>query len=260
MQIFYKILLITLVSYFNFSCGNQDNNRGEAPTNVDLNLSPFEQLSGSWNGIYRPLSQGQPVEDAAEASMKLNIDGAFQITLKDTSGAEVLGEWSEFQGRSLIMKIRGSSIPRIGSAGKLLEPSYELRGQSLRVSTELFELKLTKNTPDSGDNSGGSRPDMGSLGSWSCESADGRVTSIKLASDSTFSMTSLKSGERLFLATGNFANQSPQIFILTPTSVSDQLPNGSFFQLKVEAMKGLLTLMVHPERQIFSFGTCRRSN
>jgi len=250
LQIF--LFLMSLIS-FN-SCGNGDKNQGNGSQSQDLELTPSEQLVGDWNGIYRALENGKPIGDASEARMSLSPEAGFSIKL-GAGDALTMGEWSEFQGRSLILKISGSSIPRIGAAGKIIEPSYDLQGTNLHISNEFFELKLTKKSGES-DSPSGDKPPTGSLGSWKCDDGLGRQTKLQLSQSNAFSLVSSKPGERLFYASGKVVSIQANVMKLVPSSVSDPLPTGSYFQFTRQANNSELVFIPESEGKNTSLGTC----
>jgi hypothetical protein len=253
-RFFYFLLVCSLITV---GCGVRDNDKPSDSGGTDLQLSPFEQLVGEWSGIYRAIENDKPFGDASEAYMKLGADGIFSLTLNGQEDARVIGQWSEFQGRSLIMKIQGSSVPRIGSSGKLIEPFYEVQGSNLRISDLKFELKLTRKIDKPGDTPS-STPATGIFGSWSCSDNGGRQTLIKLSNDNSFGLTSTKEGERLFLASGRFADEGNSGIKMTPNQTSDRLPDQSYFQLKFVAGKGELKLKSDLANIEISLGACSR--
>lgn len=239
------------------ACGVRDNDKPNGSTEPDLQLSPFEQMVGEWSGIYRAIESDKPFGDASEAVLKLGADGTFNLTLNGQEDARVIGQWSEFQGRSLIMKIQGSSVPRIGSAGKLIEPIYEMQGSNLRISDLKFELKLTRKTANPGETPS-STPPTGIFGSWNCADNNGRQTLIKLSNDNSFALSSTKVGERLFLASGKFSDDGVSGITMTPNQTSDRLPDQSYFQLRFMAGKGELKIRSDIANTETILGTCSR--
>ncbi len=252
-----SVVFLLVTSLLTAACGVRDNDKPNDSSGPDLQLSPFEQLVGEWSGIYRAIENDKPFGDASEALMKLGADGSFNLNLNSQDEARVVGQWNEFQGRSLIIKIQGSSVPRIGSAGKLIEPIYEMQGSNLRISDSKFELKLTRKTDKPGDTPS-SNPTTGVLGSWSCSNNDGRRVLIKLSNDNSFGLTSTKEGERLFLASGRFSDEGGAGIKLTPTQTSDRLPDQSYFQLKFVSGKGELRLKSDVANVDTTLGVCSR--
>jgi|LakMenEpi03Aug12_release.lakeMendotaPanAssembly.Ray.scaffolds.fasta_scaffold13822_12 hypothetical protein len=232
MRQFFATIAILAMSFLVSACGVKDNNDGAGSQNPDLNLSPFEQLTGQWNGLYQAIENGKPFGDAVEAILTLESNSSFLLSLKNPDTASATGEWSEFQGRSLIFKISGSTIPRIGSSGKLIETTYELLDSSLRVATENFELKLTRKSETPGDTPDGSTPNPRILGNWTCRTAAGRATNMVIYNNGKFSLTSRAAGERVFLAAGTYLipGGSSSTVNLIPHEVTDPLPRGSYFQ------------------------------
>jgi hypothetical protein len=250
------IYMIVLIA----SCGVRDNDETRGEASEDLNLSPTEQLIGQWNGLYRALENGRPFGDATETNLQLNENGRFLLKLSSNDSAQALGDWSEFQGRSLIMKISGSTIPRFGVAGKLIEPSYELLGQSLRIAGENFEIKLSKKSEGSGGDTGGNRPDPRIRGAWICKTTSGRTTKLQVSNGSSFSLTSTTAGERMFLATGTVTAAENGISILRPSRMSDPLPDGSFFQLEITSDRSELKLLSPKNDFNKTLGNCANSD
>ncbi len=239
------------------ACGVRDNDDNKGSENGDLNLTPFEQLRGEWNGTYSAIENGRPHGEAVEATLKLEPNGAFLLTLHNNDSARVLGDWSEFQGRSLILKISGSTIPRVGSSGKIIEPTYLLLASSLRILNEQFELKLTKREETPHEHPGGNSPDTRVIGNWRCKSEAGRTTNLVLYGNWDFSLTSIAPGERLFLASGAMRNPQGSVLNLYPSNVTDPLPVGSYFQLTTAPGQSQLLLRSDVEaQQSTSLGAC----
>ena len=239
------------------ACGVRDNDDNKGSENSNLNLSPLEQLRGEWVGIYSAIENGRPHGEAAEATLKLEANGAFLLALNNNGSERVLGEWSEFQGRSLILKISGSTIPRVGSSGKIIEPTYLLLASSLRILNEQFELKLTKRQETPSEPPGENSPDTKVIGNWRCKSETGRTTNLVLSVNWNFSLTSIAPGERLFLASGVIRNPQGSILNLYPSNVTDPLPVGSYFQLTTNPERSQLLLRSDVEaQQSTSLGVC----
>jgi hypothetical protein len=236
----------------------KDNTDGAGSQNAELNLTPFQQLTGQWDGIYQAFENGKPFGDAAEANLKLEANGSFLLTLKNPDAPSATGEWSEFQGRSLILKLSGSTIPRIGSSGKLIETTYELLRSSLRVATENFELKLSKRTDAPDDTPDGTSPNPRILGNWVCSSAAGRATNMVIYDNGKFSLTSRAAGERVFLAAGTYLipGGSSSTLNLIPHEVTDPLPRGSYFQFTQSQGDNRLWLKAMSPDQEKDLGSC----
>jgi len=249
---------ILAMSFLVTACGVKDNDDGAGSQNPDLNLSPFEQLTGQWDGIYQAIENGKPFGEAAEANLKLEANGSFLLSLKNPGAPSATGEWSEFQGRSLILKISGSTIPRIGSSGKLIEATYELLRSSLRIATENFELKLSKITEAPDDTPDGNSPNPRILGNWACSSAAGRVTNIVIYNNGRFSLTSRAASERVFLASGTYLipGGSSSTLNLMPHEVTDPLPRGSYFQFTTAPGRSALWLKSMSPDQDKDLGPC----
>lgn len=241
------------------SCGVRDNNDG-GDGGSDLNLTPTEQLAADWTGLYRTVDDGKPSGEPQETTLRLLSNGTFILTLNGNEAARVEGEWSEFQGRSLILKISGSSIPRIGVAGKLIEPSYDLLGSSLKITNDKFELKLYKRPGGDDSNGGSNQPNPGIIGQWRCKSSADRTTSIVLSNNNTFRLTSLARNEQMFLASGSFQTEQSSVLILNPSKTSAPLAEGSFFQLVMSTTRGELSLMSTDGRNQKELGNCSRED
>lgn len=241
------------------SCGARDNNDG-GDGGTDLNLTPVEQLAADWTGLYRAVEDGKPSGEPHETTLRLLSNGIFSLTLNDNEAARAEGEWSEFQGRSLILKISGSTIPRIGVAGKLIEPSYELLGSSLKITNDKFELKLYKRSGSGDSNGGSNQPNPGIIGQWRCKSSADRSTSIILSNTNTFRLTSLAPNEQIFFASGSFQTEQSSILILKPSKTSAPLAEGSFFQLVMSSTKGELSLISTDTGNKKELGSCSRED
>ena len=251
-----SILMTLVLPVCIIACGTREGNDRGNDNTPSLNLTPFEQLTGQWSGIYRGLDSGKPLGDAVAATMNLLADGAFNMSLDSDPSARVEGSWAEFQGRSLILKISGSTIPRIGISGKVVEPAYELLGSSLRVTTENFELKLAKKSTDSSSPTNGDHSRFD--GTWLCDDGGGRKTKLAITEDKTFTLASQRAGERIFVSQGTVLSREPALFHLIPSSSSDPLPEGSFFEFQLAAGKAELRLNKGQPTQIAKIGICRK--
>ena len=256
MRQYFAAITILFITFATGACGVKNNDDGSSGQNTDLNLSPYEQLTGHWNGIYRAIENGKPFGEAAEATLKLESNGSFLLTLKSPDAASATGDWNEFQGRSLILKISGSTIPRVGSSGKLVETAYELLSSSLRIATDNFELKLAKQVENPGDRPGENRPDPRILGNRICNSASGRSTNIVLYDNGRFSLTSRAGNERVFLASGKFVVIEGYTLNLVPSNVTDPLPKGSYFQLTTAPGRSELWLKSMTQNKDTNLGRC----
>ena len=249
------LTLMSLASTFS-ACGQKDDKDQEKSGQTPLSLSPFEQLSTEWTGIYRALEDGKPMGDASGCRVVFSQDGTFSIKLDEDASAKVEGQWSEFQGKTLILRISGSSMPRVGSSGKVIEPSYELLGSSLRVSSQSFELKLTKK---SGSVQQPTAPGGTSTftGAWTCSNTDNRKSKILITESWDFKLSSVRQNERAFVSQGKAGITDAATLKLTPTASSDPLPTGAYFELR-QAGIGADFVMISSTGPVVKLGVCKK--
>ena len=196
-----------------------------------ISLTPFEQLTGEWVGIYRTLDSGKPTGEALSAKLTFNENGDFSFVLDSDLTARVEGQWTEFQGKTLILRVTGSSIPRIGSSSKVVEPKYELLGSSLLISSDAYELKLgRKAAPTTPQSPGGWHSNF--VGNWTCRGTAQRNSTVLISDAAEFKLSSVRPNERAFIAVGNLSPSATAALILMPTSSSDAIPAGSSFELR----------------------------
>jgi hypothetical protein len=249
--IFGFVLLATI------SCGQrekeQDKNGGNGP---NYPLTPSEQLVGDWFGIYRTMEDGKPIGDPSEVRLEFASNGILTMSLQDTSDAHVDGRWQEFQGKSLIITVTSSTMPRIGTAGKLSEFPYELQGTSLFIGNSTFQIKASKraaeNTPSPGP------PTSQYWGQWRCEGTGGRTTHLKLQEPGDFTLSSVAPGERVFLAKGAIAANDALEIRLNPSAVSEPIAKGAYFKLIYRDSAKAQLVYSHDATRSISLGNCRK--
>ncbi len=224
-------------------CGmvKDDKKKPGTDTPAPLSLTPFEQLTGEWVGIYRTLESGKASGEALSASLSFSENGDFALSLDSNSTARVEGQWNEFQGKTLILRITGSSIPRIGSSNQVAEPKYELLGSSLLISTDSYELKLGKKAaPATAQGPGGWHTTF--VGSWVCV-GEGQIKTTLLITDSAdFKLSSVRKNERAFIAVGKLSPSDSSSLNLVPSASSDPLPEGAYFELRLNGASAELFL------------------
>ncbi|MEI6399413.1 MAG: hypothetical protein WCO71_11645, partial [Pseudomonadota bacterium] len=231
---FFLILISTATLALVLSCGKKDEKDGNgngAPPPVGL--SPFEQITGDWTGIYAALSDGKPIGNWLPISANFHGDGNFILRLENDDTAVVSGEWSQFQGASMIWKIGESTISPIGVKKQVVQPNFALEGSSLRINSEGFEIRLPGKRNNDTPQDGPMSESLGT-GSWNCEAA-GRQSKVVLDENHEFRLSSVSQGERAFVARGASSLTSDSIMTLTPRFVSDALPEGSYFELRQTA-------------------------
>jgi hypothetical protein len=239
------------------SCGQRDSDKKQNPVgDPGYQLTPSEQLVGDWYGLYRTLEGSQPFGDPSEVRLNFTSNGLVTILLQDASGARVEAEWQEFQGKSLIMTVTNSTMPRIGTAGKLLEISYELAGQSLILGNDAFQIKAAKRSSTNNPPSGPTTPQY--WGQWRCDGAGGRATHIKLQEPSDFTLSSVAPGERVLLVKGTASLDDSKDLRLSPVATSDHLGQGAYFKLSFGDMSKSQLFYNRGLSDSVLIGTCRR--
>ena len=251
-----KILACSVAFLVILSCGqrNEKDQAGSAP-GPTLPLTASEQLLGEWSGIYRGIDGGKPVGEPAEINLIFDANGTLMMVLKDSSAARLEGHWQEFQGRSLIISVTASTMPRVGTTGKLIETPYELLGTSLLIGNSFFEIKASKRTTS--DHAIPGQTETGLFGQWICASSNDRKTIVSLAAPADFTLSSSKPGERLFVAKGTIAADEESGLRLVPTSVSDPIEEGAYFKLSGGDTKAQLMYSMG-NRGSISLGNCHR--
>jgi uncharacterized protein YceK len=230
-----KLILMPLVTLVMMSgCGmliKDDKNKPAAGAPAPITLTPFEQMTGEWVGIYHTIDEGKPLGEAQSLTASFRENGQFTLAMDSDASARVEGYWNEFQGKSLILRISGSSISRVGSAGKVAEPTYELSGSSLRIASEAYELKLSKKPgPTSPESPGGWHSVF--MGTWVCLAASHRKTTIVISEPGDFKLSSVLGNERTFIALGKVNPKDSNSVQLTATSSSDPVEEGASFDLQ----------------------------
>ena len=216
------------------SCGmliKDDKSKPAAGTPPPVSLTPFEQMTGEWIGIYRAIDEGKPLGEAQSLTASFRENSQFTMTLDADASARVEGYWSEFQGKSLILRVSGSSISRIASAGKVAEPTYELLGSSLRIASTTYELKLSKKQAGPSPESPGGWHSM-FMGTWMCLGQSQRKTTIVISEPADFKLSSILGNERTFIALGKVSLSDSNSIELTASSSSDPLEDGASFALQ----------------------------
>jgi hypothetical protein len=252
------LCFLAIITQFTVSsCGTRnkdDNDKDRRPQ--DYGLTPSEQLAGEWRGIYRTLEDGKPIGDPSEIIIQFSPKGSMTLQLKDTPDARLDGRWQEFLGKSLVVSVDNSTIPRIAVAGKMLEWAYELQGDSLMIRNEVFQIKATKQgtvgTPPLG------QPSEGIWGQWQCENSGSRKTYLQLKEPAEFNLSSVASGERIFLAKGSISVSGSSDYRLTPSTASTPIASDAYFVLASgNAQRSELTYYAG-SRLLMNLGFCRR--
>lgn len=248
---------LMLGSLLLFSCGKGDEKDNNTDKQDLLQLSPSEQISAEWSGIYRNLTSNGPDSEALAASAKFSEDGQFEIFLEQDRNAKVIGTWSEFQGKTLIFKITGSTLSSIGSAGKIVEANFEIIGENLRIYSQNFDLRLLRKVVS---NPSENRP--GGIAhffqaTWACNDGNGRKTMISIDEKWHFKLISVRANERAFVAEGEVGGISDEQARLQIASSSDPVAANSFFELRRSSSLTLLTLS-RPETAVINLGGCRK--
>lgn len=250
----YRVLV--MIGLIFVGCGKDNDKDSDSGSQNPLQLSTAEQLMSDWNGVYNTLSDGEPSGDPMAAIATFKADYQFEIMLEQDANAKVTGTWSEFQGKTIILKILGSTMSSIGAAGKIVEADFDLIGNSLRVQNKSFILRLSKKasttptTPGSGDGQIFS-------GSWSCDDGVGRTSKITFDDQSNYKLITIRSGERALLATGSVANTADGEVGLKITSSSDPMESGSSFILRKIAT-GAQLFLSSGSGPMIDLGKCRR--
>jgi hypothetical protein len=254
---FKSAALYILTSLVIISCGKKDEEKkGSGTDREGLTLSPFEQISTEWSGSYKALNEGESFGEVSFVTANFSASNEFVMTVDGDASGKVEGRWSEFQGKNLILRITGSNISRIGSAGKIVEPLYELTGQSLRISSPNFEMKLTRQSSAETGQSPGSKPSFFS-GSWICDDGRNRKTKILIDDSTNYQLSSLRQPERAFTAQGKTNLISSDILKLTADITSDAVAPGSYFELHKRDQNSELTFH-RPDLEGINFGRCAK--
>jgi hypothetical protein len=247
----YSISLLIIALSF-FSCGKKDDKNSSGGA-TPLPLTAAEQISGEWNGIYRGMVDGRPSSDAYVVNANFSSDGKFQIVNPNDVSAFVRGNWNEFQGKSLLLSVSESSIPKIGLAGALIEASYDLVGSQLRFGSATFEVKLSKKAVSTPADPVSSKI----FGKWRCKSGDNRVSVLELLESSEFRLSSQGRGERVFIAKGAIESSSGNSFRLITRQSSDPVPSGSVFIFEINGELGTLRFSRSDNTSV-DLGTCEK--
>jgi hypothetical protein len=255
-QIYLKSSFLILASAAILSCGKDDKAPGEGGSQEQLQLSTSEQIMAEWSGVYNALSAGEPVSETFAAKASFTADYQFEISLENNPSAKVVGTWNEFQGKTLILKISGSTISAVGSAGKIVETDLDLTGAALRIRNKNFDLRLSKKTTSipSGDPVAGRHFFSGS---WLCDNGAGRRTKISIDDDNNFKLSSVRATERAFVATGDLSEVAEARAVLSVSSSSDPLADGSYFELTKDGSNAQLMLS-SPNSPPLRLGKCFR--
>ena len=130
----------------------------------------------------------------------------------------------------MIWTISESTISPIGVSNQVVQPDYALEGNGLKIKSDRFEIRLPRKhvTEDSQPGSGGT---PANTGTWNC-SAERRQSKVIIEKDQTFTLSSISPGERAFVARGTVSLSSNGGIYLSPLYVSDQIPEGSHFELR----------------------------
>lgn len=237
------------------SCGKKDdkNSKGEGES---PKLSLFEQLSAEWVGSYKAMNDGKVIGEPSLAQATFAGDGTFRIAVQGEAIGGVEGQWNEFQGETLILRIVKSDISRIGSPGKIVEPLYELIGSGLRVMGANFELNLTRKS-QSTDGPGSASGKTKFIGGWICDDGLGRKTKMVVTDSDTYLLSSVKANERIFTSEGKATLQNADSLKLTADVTSDPLAPDSFFVLEPGGDRLELKLN-RPGSDPVSFGICQK--
>jgi hypothetical protein len=252
-----KYYLVLFAASFLVNCGSKDD-KGDntAGTQDPMQLSPAEQLTADWNGIYRSISNNVPSSEPLEATARFTADRQFEITLQQDQTARVVGTWSEFQGKNLILKITGSTISPIGATGKIVEANFDLLGENLRIYSPTFDLRLTKESSSKPSDSAGTANHFFQA-NWSCNDGAGRTTRVFIDEKWHFKLSTIRTGERAFVAEGDLSSVSEDLAQLKIQSSSDPLAQGSLFEFRRNTNNTTL-ILTRPESPSLNLGTCRK--
>jgi hypothetical protein len=233
MRNFVLIFIFTATLPIALSCGKKDEKGDSGNGATPPALTSFEQITGDWTGIYVALSDGKPFGDWQPINASFEVDGKFKMTLENDNAASVAGEWSQFQGTSMIWKITESTISPLGLKNQVVQPDYALEGNGLRIKSNQFEIRLPRKRNQDASTGGGAKESLGP-GAWSCMGlGTDRESKIIIGDNHEFSLSTIRQGERAFVARGVSALRSETSMILTPQTVSDQIADQSYFELRV---------------------------
>jgi hypothetical protein len=234
------------------SCGKKDSNKGDEGQQP-LQLTATEQIIGEWSGVYRGLEGGQPSSDAYMVNLSFGSDGKFSLSNPNDASAIVRGSWSEFQGKSLLLSISESTIPKIGVASTLIEVAYDLVGTQLKFGNLSFEVKIAKKQV-----SNPTEPTNATLiGKWACDSSQQRISAVEFKEGSEYRLSTQGRGERIFISKGSVEVDSDKSLRLSIAQSSERVAQGSIFKFAISGPSATLSF-VRGDGKVVYLGTCKK--
>lgn len=251
---FLRLWLIVCVaaSGLGVSCGkkNKDKDGDENPGTTAL--VGAAALVGPWKGFYRTLDDGGKVQGINHPTeVNFAEDGKFSMQLTDDTAAKAAGTWQEFQGKSLFLTIKESTLSRLRAASGILELKYDLTGSYMHMHTVDFEFLISRKVETPAENSVHSGP---IAGRWVCENS-GIVTRLVVSDNYAWraTMTSPTGGMVAMSGSGSFENGSA---ILKIDSSSQQTRPNSVLIFSPEGTAG--KLQARSDGGAESLGSCSR--
>jgi len=154
-------------------------------------------LAGDWSGDYKS-TQAAAGASLSETSVKATFketgdhagDFTFELPLLDK--VYVKGTYNDFQGKSLLLNVKESTLSTIGTPGVPTDMNYELVGNSLELSNDRVSLRLLRTGDGSGSdqksNTDDATADEPLLGRWACTDKAGDSWQLYVKSITAFSI------------------------------------------------------------------------
>lgn len=187
--------IVIAVSLGCLACG-----KGGGPTGIGDGFGkggtgdakPNAWLGGSWLGTYQ-LKNDDPETTSLTAKFAPveERSGNFSLTLPERDGAIVTGQYQDFAGTSLLLKIGDSSVSNIGNKGSTTTIDYDLIGNALKITNERVLIRLVRENTGGGGGGGGTTeiptPD-GVFGHWNCADENGYMWRFNFKSETDFAV------------------------------------------------------------------------
>jgi len=156
-------------------------------------------LAGDWSGDYKNAQAAAGAslnETTVKASFKETGDhaGDFTFELPLLDKVYVKGTYNDFQGKSLLLNVKESTLSTIGTPGAPTDMNYELVGNSLELSNDRVSLRLLRtgssddSSSDQKDNTDDATADEPLLGRWACADKAGDSWQLYVKSITAFSI------------------------------------------------------------------------
>lgn len=151
---------------------------GNGPSSGDAKSS---WLTGGWKGNYKnkEAEEGTTLrETTAEATFTETeaLTGEFEIKLPALDNVSVKGIYHDFQGKSLLLEIKESSLSTIGSPNSSTDMDYDLVGDALELHNDRITIRLVRTAEeaadDEADDEAGKKKDV-AIDDWLCRDGQG---------------------------------------------------------------------------------------